>query len=192
MVAGPVGWCLAITGAVVDGDQGVLKRGNPWFAGLAGTALALAMAVTVLAYAEQVAGSITVAGPGGTIRCGVPITVRATVVDATSTAIDGQPVAWSYSSSPSSADALDPPQSITNASGAATTTVTLANVAGNRTVTATADAISAGAVLVVICGGLPGTSTEAADFPAEAIPMLTILAALIGGGIAARRFAPGR
>ena len=172
-----------------------MTRRNRWFAGLAGTALALAMTATVFAYAGEVAGAITVGGPSGTVKCGVPLTITATVVDASSKPIEGQPVDWSFTSSPSSADVINSTPTTTNASGVATTTVTLANVAGNRTVTATADGISANAVLITACGGLPGTSMTSAGSLADTLPIATILAllaVLVGGGIIIRRFAFSR
>lgn len=165
---------------------------NRWFAGLAGTALALAMTATVYAYGAQVAGAVTVGVPSGTLECGVALTVTATVLDASSNPIAGQPVDWSFSSSPSNADVIDTTPTTTDANGVATTTVTLACVAGNRTVTATADNISAGAVLGITASGLPRTSTMPDGSPVGNLPIATILAllaVLAGGGIIIRRFA---
>jgi hypothetical protein len=150
------------------------------------------MATTVLGYAAQVAGAVSVGGPGGTLKCGVPLTVTATVLDANGSPIAGQPVDWSFTSSPSSADKINSTPTTTNASGVATTTVTLACVVGSRTVTATADAISAGAVLGITSGGLPNTSTTPGGSPVGNLSIATILAllaVLAGGGIMVRRFA---
>lgn len=169
-----------------------MNRRNRWLAGLAGVALALALTTTVFGYAGQVAGAITVGGPSGVLKCGVALTVTATVLDAEGSPIEGQPVDWSFSSSPSSADTINSTPTITNASGVATTTVTLACVAGNRTVTATADGFSAGAVLGITSAGLPRTSTSLDGSPVGNLPIATILAllaVLAGGVIMVRRFA---
>lgn len=169
-----------------------MNRRFRFLAGLAGTAFALVMTATVFGYAGEVAGAVTVGGPGGTLKCGVPLTVTATVLDAASDPIDGQPVDWTFTSSPSSKDTINSTPTTTNASGVATTTVTLACVAGNRTVTATADDISAGAVLSVTAAGLPGTSTTLDGSPVGNLPIATILAVLAvltGGGIMVRRIA---
>jgi hypothetical protein len=150
------------------------------------------MAATVFAYAGQVAGAVTVAGPSGTLNCNVALAVTATVLDAGSNPIEGQPVAWSFTSSPSSADVINSTPTTTNASGLAATTVTLACVAGNRTLTATADDISAGAVLSLTAAGLPRTSTAPAGVPADTVPIamiLALLAVLVGAGLMVRQTA---
>lgn len=169
----------------------MMNRRDRWFAGLTGTVLALAMTATVFAYAGQVAGSVTVGGPSGVLKCGVALTVSATVLDGAGLPIEGQPVDWTFTSSPSTADKINSTPTTTNASGVATTTVTLACVAGNRTVTATADEVSAGAVLGITAAGLPRTSTldgsPLGDLPIGMI--LALLAVLAGGGIMVRRIA---
>jgi hypothetical protein len=172
-----------------------MNRRTRWFAALAGTALALAMATTVFAYAGQVAGAVTVAGPSGALECNVALTVSATVLDASSNPIEGQPVAWSFTSSPSSADTINSTPTTTNASGVATTTVTLACVAGSRTLTATADDIRASAVLGITAAGLPSTSTAPAGAPAGNLPfamILALLAVLVGAGLMVRQTAFSR
>lgn len=168
-----------------------VNRRSRWFAGLAGTGLALVMAATVFAYAGEVAGAVSVAPPSGTLTCATPLTVSATVLDAASKAIEGQPVAWTFASSVTG-DTINTTPTTTNASGVATTTVTLACVAGNRTVTATADAVSANAVLGITSAGLPRTSTVPDGSPFGTLPMATLLALLamlVGGGIILRRLA---
>lgn len=169
-----------------------MNRRSRWFAGLAGTGLALAMAASVFAYAGQVAGAVSVSGPSGTLSCGVPITLSATVVDASSHPISGQPVAWAITSSPSSGDKVNATPTTTDANGVATTTVTLACVPGSRTVTATADAITGSVVLSLTAAGLPRTSTVPDGSPAGSLPigtLLALLAVLGGGGIIFRRIA---
>jgi hypothetical protein len=150
------------------------------------------MTATVLAESQPGTGALTVGGPSGTLQCGVPLTVTATLVDASGNPIAGQSVDWSFTSSPSSADKINSTPTTTNASGVATTTVTLACVVGSRTVTATAGTISAGAVLGITSGGLPNTSTTPGGSPVGNLPIATILAllaVLAGGGIMVRRFA---
>lgn len=168
-----------------------MKRRNRLFAGLTGTGLALVMAATVFGYAGEVAGAVSVAPPSGVLTCGVPLTVSATVLDASSNPIADQPVDWTFTSSVTG-DVINATPTTTNASGVATTTVTLACVAGNRTVTATADAITANAVLGITSAGLPRTSTVQDGSPFGTLPMATLfalLAVLVGGGIILRRLA---
>lgn len=182
----------------------MVNRRNRWLAVLAGTALALAMTATVFADSNQVTGNIIVSGPIGDLECDAPLAFTATVREATSNLIAGQEVAWSFSVS-SPLDAINFMSTTTNAFGVATTTVTLDNLPGNRTLTAKADGISANAVLVPTCGGvagitapgpitapgLPRTSTMPDGSPVGNLPIATILAllaVLAGGGIIVRRF----
>ena len=173
-----------------------MKHRSQWLAGLAAVALALITSATAFGYAGEVAGAVTVAGPGGTLTCGVNITVTATVVDAAGKLIAGQPVAWAFTSTPSTADKINTTPTTTNASGVATTTVVLACVAGSRTIRATADAISASAVLSVTAAGLPNTSTLPGETPAQNLPvigtLLAVLAMAAGGVLALRRISFSR
>jgi hypothetical protein len=173
-----------------------MKHRSQWLAGLAAVALALITSATAFGYAGEVAGAVTVAGPSGTLTCGVNITVTATVVDAAGKLIAGQPVAWVFTSTPSSADKINTTPTTTNASGVATTTVVLACVAGSRTIRATADAISTGAVLSVTAAGLPNTSTLPGETPAQNLPvigtLLAVLAMAAGGVLALRRISFSR
>ena len=167
-----------------------MNRRHRWLAVLAAAALALISTSAVLGYAGEVAGAVTVTPPTGTLKCGVPLTVSATIVDKDGKPIAGQPVAWTFASSPSSADAINATPTITDANGVATTTVTLACVAGSRTIRASADNVYASAVLGITAGGLPGTSTLSGSTPAGTLPIgpiLAILAILAGAGIMARR-----
>jgi len=168
-----------------------VTRRNRWFAGLAGTGLALVMAATVFAYAGEVAGAVSVAPPSGTLACDTPLTVSATVLDAASDPIDGQPVDWTFTSS-LGGDVINSTPTTTDANGVATTTVTLTCVVGSRTVTATADAITANAVLGITAAGLPRTSTLPDGSPFGDLPiatLLALLAVLAGGVIMVRRIA---
>lgn len=169
---------------------------------LAGAAVALVMSATVFGYARQVVAVLTISGPSGPVPCGTPVTLRATALDITGAPIEGQPVHWVFSSTPSHKDTIKPRSTRTNANGVATTTITLACVAGPRTVTAAADRarasavlnIGAGGVLGVTSGSLPNTSTalnpERQNDPPLA-PLLAVLAMLAGGGIMLRRLALG-
>ena len=132
--------------------------------------------------------------PQRVVRCGTPITLRVTVLNATAQPIAGQPVGWAITSTPSSKDTVNTTPTITNASGVATTTVTLACVVGQRIVTATGDDVSFGAVLSVTSGGLPVTATTLDGSPVGNLPIapiLAVLAVLAGSGIILRRFILG-
>jgi hypothetical protein len=164
-------------------------------AGFAAVALALVTAVTAFGYAGEVAAAITVAGPGGTIKCGVNVLVTATVVDAQGKLIAGQPVAWTFASTPSASDTITPLTEATNSFGVAKAYAFLACVAGNRTVRATADGVSAGAVLSVTAAGLPNTSTLPLGGSADLSILGTLLAALAlaaAGSLVLRQRALGR
>lgn len=164
---------------------------------VAGAALALVISATAFGYARQVVVTLTISGPTGSVPCGTPLTFQATALDVNGNPIEGQPVHWSFSSSPSNKDRIKPRTSLTDANGVATTTVTLACVAGQRTLTAAADKARANAVLTVSGGvlgvtGLPGTSTAFDGGPASRLPLASVLAALAvlaGGGVIVRRLA---
>ena len=167
-----------------------MNRRHWWLAVLAAAALALISTSAVLGYAGEVAGAVTVTPPTGTLKCGVPLTVSATIVDKDGKPIAGQSVVWTFASSPSGADTVNATPTTTDASGVATTTVTLACVAGSRTIRASADDVYASAVLGITAGGLPRTSTLSDSTPAGTPPIgtiLAILAILAGAGIMARR-----
>ena len=164
-----------------------------WLALIAGISLALAMGISqVAAVSGNLAASLTVSGPSGTVKCGTPITLRVTVLNATGQPIASQPVDWAITATPSSKDTVNATPTITNASGVATTTVTLDCVVGQRTVTATADGSSGGFVLGVTSAGLPGTTTTVDGSPLGNLPIAPIaafLAVLAGAGIIVRKFA---
>lgn len=172
-----------------------MKHRSRWLAGLATVALTLITTATAFGYKGEVAGAVTVAGPGGTLQCGVNLTVTATIVDSAGKPISGQPVDWSFTSSPSAADKINKTPTTTDADGIATTTVVLACVAGNRSLRAVADAVSASAVLGVTAAGLPNTSTVPGETPAPGLPIATLLAVLAmaaGGVLALRRISLSR
>ena len=168
-----------------------------WLAGLAAIALAFITAATAFGYAGEVAAEVTVAGPGGTLKCGVNIPLTATVLDADGKPIAGQPVAWSWVSRVSASDVIKSSPTTTNASGVASTNVFLACVPGSRRIRATADAVSGSAVLNVTAAGLPNTSTLPGETPApQGLPiigtLLAVLAIAAGGGLTLRRIARSR
>ncbi len=174
-----------------------MKRRNTWIAGLSALLLALVTAVTAFGYNGEVAGAITVAGPGGTIKCGVNVRVTATVVDANGKRIAGQPVTWKITSTPSPKDKIKPLSSATDSKGVARANVFLACVPGSRRIRATADAVSGSAVLNVTAAGLPNTSTLPTQVPGstDASILGTLLAAMAlaaGSGLVLRRVVVAR
>jgi hypothetical protein len=161
-----------------------MRPRNRLLAVTAGTLLALAVAAMAFAYAGQTLKTITVTGPGGTLKCGVPFTVTATLLATDGTPFAGEPVTWTFSVTPSGADKIDPSSTITDSSAVATTTVTLACVDGDRRITATSDGVSGSAVLSLAAIGLPRTSTlPAAPAGDPAIETLLALIAVLAGGV---------
>jgi len=174
-----------------------MKHRSQWLAGLAAVALALITSATAFGYQTTSGGAVTVAGPGGTLQCGVNLTVTATLVDSAGAPIAGQPVDWSFTSTPSTADKINKTPTTTNASGVAKTTVVLACVPGIRRLHAVAGAVSASGVLSVTAAGLPNTSTLPGETPApQNLPvlgtLLAVLAMAAGGVLALRRISPSR
>ncbi len=162
-----------------------------WLAGFAAVVLALFTAGTVLGYAGEVAGSVTIARPHGTLKCGVNIPLTATVRDAKGKLISGQPVTWKFISGPTNKDRIRYVHTTTNSHGVAKTIVVLACVPGSRRIRAQADNVFGTAVLNVTAAGLPNTSTLPGGAPAPSdLPALGMLLALLalaaGGGLALR------
>jgi hypothetical protein len=120
-------------------------------------------------------------------------------VTATLLATDGTPftdesVEWTFGSTQSSADKINQTSTTTNASGVATTTVTLACVAGERTVTATSAGVSGSGVLSITSIALPRTSTLPDNGPTVDLSIgtfLALFAVLAGGAIIVRRIVSG-
>ena len=168
-----------------------MHRRTRWIAGFSALTLVLGLATTAAAYQGQVPGSITVRALGST-ACGTPLTVTATVLDATGAPIDGQSVAWNLVTTLSSQDEVNRTPTTTDAQGVATTTVTLACVNGSRSVRAVAGDIAGEAVMNVAVQGLPNTSTLPTEIPAQpdgpgAALLLVALAFLAGAGVTLRR-----
>ena len=173
-----------------------MQHRSPWLAGVAAVILALVTSATALGYVTTPAAAVTIGTPGGTLQCGVNTTVTATIVDSAGKPIAGKPVDWSFTSSPSSADKINRTPTNTNADGVATTTVVLACVAGNRYLHAVADAVGASAVLGVTAAGLPNTSALPSETPAQGLPLvgtlLAVLAMAVGGAFALRQISLSR
>ena len=106
--------------------------------GVAALLLLAVAAPAAFAYQGQVANQVTVAGPSGTINCDTPLTMTATVLDSHGLPVDNLAVVWTFGAGQVSGDQIGTTSTTTNASGVTTTTVTLACIAGNRTVVATA------------------------------------------------------
>jgi hypothetical protein len=93
--------------------------------------------------------TITVTPSSPTFRCGHPEAVSATVLDVDGNPIKGVTVTWDFTSSPSSSDRILQADSKTDKRGVAKTMVKLACVAGDRTISASADGVSGSAVVHV-------------------------------------------
>ena len=174
-----------------------MKHRSPWLAGLAAITLALITTATAFGYVHPTAGAVTITRPSGTLKCGVNITVTATVVDAVGKPISGQLVYWSFTSRPSPLDRIKFSPTKTNSKGVAKTTVILACVPGSRTIRAKAGTVYASAVLGVTGGGLPNTSTLPGETPAPQDlsllgTLLAVLAMTAGGVLALRRISLSR
>ncbi|HEX3243964.1 MAG TPA: hypothetical protein VHX16_01025 [Chloroflexota bacterium] len=150
-------------------------------------------------YAGQVAGSveITVAK----VKCHGSIPVKATVFDIDGDPIAGQPVAWAFASTPSTADTIQPVMSTTNARGVAKTRIKLSCIPGNRQLRATADDVSGTAVLILpdqgITEGAKQPVAMVGDAPERPHPgniplLLGVIATMASGGLVWARLARQR
>ena len=160
-----------------------MRLGRSLVVGSAAALLLLSVVVpATVAYQGQVANQVTVSRAAGVIYCNVPVTVTATVLDAHGTPVDGQTVVWSFGGGLLAGDQIGPISATTNASGVATTTVTLACSAGNRTVVGTADPASGRVVIspILVAGAsaTPGLSaTPGASSTGTPPPTASSLAA---------------
>lgn len=166
-------------------------------AGLSAVAIMLAATVSAFGYTGQVEAIVGV-GAEGTITCGQPFTMTATIRDADGAPLAGQSVAWSFVTKQSASDAINRTPTVTNAQGKATTTVTLGAVSGNRQIRATTTVgdesassdVSASGIVSQVCGGLPRTSTLPPETPQQGgVPLaaLLVIAIAVGGGLTLRR-----
>ena len=163
-----------------------------WIAGFSAVALVLATSASALGYTGQVLASISIAIDASG-ACGETVPVTATLLDANGAPVAGESVDWTLVTTQSASDTINETPTTTNANGVATTTVTLAAVAGDREVRATAGDVSASAVVSQSCEGLPNTSTLPAETPQRGAPLagmlLVALALALGGGLTLRRLA---
>ena len=150
-----------------------------WVTAFAALALFILGAGTAFGYAGEVAKSVTVSRPSGSIKCATSITVSATVQDKSGKPIAGQPVAWSWVSRVTSGDKINRTPTTTNSNGIAKTTVKLACVPGSRVLRATADGVKGQTVLNVTAASLPRTSTLGPASPVPAEPLLGTLLAVL-------------
>ena len=127
--------------------------------GVAAVLLLSVAASATFAYQGQIVNQVTVTGPAGSISCGVPLTLHATLLDSNGVAVDNRAVVWTFGAGHVTGDQIGQPSTTTNALGVATTTVTLACLVGNRTIVATAGSSSGQTVLILgqIVGGATGS-----------------------------------
>ncbi len=155
-------------------------------------------AAGVLGYGGQVSCQVSVAVSSGALAAGSPATVSATVRDANGKPVAAVPVDWSITSGSQPGDTISPATTTTNAAGVATTTVTLADVPGSRSVVAVASQtsvcgadVSSGAVLG-IAGGLPNTSTDTGSSGTPAWGLVIVALAALAGLTLGTRALVGR
>ena len=121
-----------------------MRARTRWVAGLAAAIILLTATVTAFGYNGQVEAIVGVAAQG-TITCGQPFTMTATILDADGAPVADASVAWSFVTTQSSSDTINKTPTVTNAKGVATTTVTLGAVSGERPIRATTTVGEAGA-----------------------------------------------
>jgi hypothetical protein len=177
-----------------------MRARTGWIAGLAAAAILLTATITAFGYNGQVEAIVGVAAQG-TITCGKPFTMTATVLDANGAPVAEAPVDWSFVTKQSSADTINKTPTATNAQGVATTTVTLGAVSGDRQIRATVTAgegstsgdVSASGVVNQSCGSLPRTDALLPEIPQGGEPLaavlVLVLAFSVGGWLTLRRLA---
>ena len=180
-----------------------MRARTRWIAGLAAAAIVLTATVTAFGYTGQVEAIVGVAAQG-TITCGEPFTMTATILDADGAPVADQSVDWTFVTKQSPQDTINKTPTVTNAKGVATTTVTLGAVSGERQIRATVIAgeesasgdVSASGVVTQVCGGLPRTSTLSPEAPLWGSPLaavlVLVLAFAVGGWLTLRRLAATR
>lgn len=124
------------------------------------------------AYINQPPVQILLSGPSGVVRCGEPVTIRATVVGtATGNPVKSQIVTWDLVQAQSPADRLSARRTLTNARGRTSVTLTFGPVAGPRLVSATVTIVSP-TISVSCAGGLPQTSPRLPAGVEQAAPAI--------------------
>jgi hypothetical protein len=177
---------------MLEGKEGLQMRSrlSPLGGIFGGVLLALVAVGTVAGYAGQVVATVEVSAPTGPQLCGTSIAVSAFLQTTDGAVIDGRLVTWSFVSGNVTGDTIAQATSTTNASGIATSHVTLACSPHGVVLGAVSDEVS-GTVTITTSGqGLPRTDTV----PASSFPMIALaaLAVLIGTGTILRRFATAR
>jgi hypothetical protein len=145
-----------------------MRLGRSLAAGAVAALLLISVAVPVtLGYQGQVPFQVTVTGPSGSISCGTPLTLTATVLDSNGKPVASRAVAWSFGAGRVDGDQIGKVSTTTNAQGVTPTTVTLACVAGDRTIVATAapatGQLTIGSGQLVL--GITGTPVTATPTP---------------------------
>ena len=168
-----------------------MKHRSRLLGGLGAGVLLLVSATAALGYAAQVAGTVTITT--GPITCTAPVVITATVLETgTNSPIEGQTVNFGFQTSVTG-DTISANTAVTNASGIATVTVTLACTPGNRTIFGVADDVRGSGVLGLTfspapsassapAAGLPNTSTGGSEIPA----LIAAVVALGSGGFVLR------
>ena len=159
-------------------------------AGLAAATFLLIAAASASAYNGQVAATGTVSAESA--ACGDAFTVESTFLDREGLPVGGLSVKWSFLTSQSPEDAINDTNTVTDADGVATTTVTLAAIPGDRTIGVTSDDVTASMVVSPSCPGtaLPRTSTVAPEAPSTSV--IALVASAIVVVLAASIFATVR
>jgi len=159
-------------------------------AGLAAATFLLIAAASASAYNGQVAATATVSAESA--ACGDAFTVASTFLDLEGLPVGGLSVKWSFLTSQSPDDAINDTNTVTDADGVATTTVTLAAIPGDRTIGVTSDDVTASMVVSPSCPGtaLPRTSTVAPEAPSTSV--IALVASAIVVVLAASIFATVR
>jgi hypothetical protein len=181
----------------------MMRARTRWIASLAAAAFVLTATATAFGYDGEVDAIVGVAAQG-TITCGEPFTMTATILDTNGAPVADQSVDWTFVTKQSASDTINETPTVTNAQGVATTTVTLGAVSGERQIRATVAAaagstsgdVSASGVVTQVCGGLPRTDTLSPETPQGSAPLaavlVLVLAFAVGGGLTLRRLATTR
>lgn len=152
------------------------------------------LAVPALAYTGEVPVNVTVSGQVAGVTCGKAIALSATVDGVSGTGVPGVAVTWVITSSPSGAhDKLGSATTTSGANGAATNTLTLSCVAGERVVQASVQGGVLGAISINLTpSGLPNTATVSDPHTSPSLQAASLLFLLIATGfgvaLGVRRF----
>ena len=180
-----------------------MRARTRWIAGLAAAAILLTATVTAFGYSGQVDAIVGVAAQG-TITCGQPFTMTATVLDADGAPVADASIAWSFVT-----EAVVVGQDQHNAdrhqlegrrhhdgdagSRQRRTDDPRDHHRGRDGATSE---VSASGVVNQSCGGLPRTDTLSPETPQGGAPLAAVLVLVLGfaagGGLTLRRLAATR